>query len=303
VQLLLDHRVEAKMHGTYVKGIAKRLYRGKVYSTYMLHGTTSGRLASRNPNMQNITRGPHIRRIFVPAKQENVFLHTDYSQAELRVLSYLSGDTYFRDIFNGGERDLFEELTPVLYPEANKTTMSKEQWKELRIRVKAYVYGVGYGRSEFSIASEFGISPGAAREGMERFFEVIPEVVEFREETRKRVLSGEDLITPFGRHRRYTLITKENVKDIMNEALAFLPQSTASDMCLQALVEVRKETRGLAYVRNTMHDALLLECHPNDVPQVTEIVERNMIESAKSIVGDYVKFAVETTTGKNWGEV
>lgn len=303
IETLLRHRREAKMHGTYVKGIAKRLYRGRVYSTYMLHGTTTGRLASRNPNMQNIPRESSIRRIFIPSKPDHVLLQTDYSQAELRVLSHLSGDNYFRRIFNDGTIDVFDDLTPILYPDADKASLTKEEWKELRIRVKAYVYGVSYGRSEFSIAREFNISVNEARLGMERFFEVIPEIVEFRNKTRESVLAGNDLITPWGRHRRYALITKENVDDIMNEALAFIPQSTASDMCLQAMGWTRKETRGLAWVRNIIHDAILLECHRDDVEEVQAITERNMIKSAESIVGDYVKFAVETTTGNNWGEL
>lgn len=303
VRVLFDHRREAKMHGTYVKGIATRLYGGRVFSTYMLHGTTTGRLASRNPNMQNIPRGSHIRRIFVPAKPDHVFLQTDYSQAELRVLSYLAGDAYFRDIFNAGNIDLFDDLTPILYPGAQKKNFTSEDWKELRIRVKAYVYGVSYGRSEFSIAQEFKIPVADALDGMNRFFEVIPEIVEFREKTRASVLAGDDLITPWGRHRRYALITKENVKDIMNEALAFLPQSTASDMCLQAMAWTRRDLKGIGWIRNIVHDSLLIECHKDDVDEVKEIAERNMIESARTIVGDYVKFDVDTKVGQNWGEV
>lgn len=87
----------------------------------------------------------------------------------------------------------------------------------------------------------------------------------------------------------------------MNEALAFLPQSTASDMCLQAMAWTRTELRGKAFIRNIVHDSILLECKKENVGLVTEVVERNMIESAKTIVGDYVKFAVETTTGDSWG--
>lgn len=303
VRLLLNHRREAKMHGTYVKGIAKRLYRGRVYPTFLLHGTVTGRLSCRNPNLQNIPRDSAIRALFIPAKPDNVFLQTDYSQAELRVLSYLARDNYFRDIFNAGDIDLFDDLTPILYPGANKSAYTAVAWKELRIRVKAYVYGVSYGRSEFSIASEFDISVKDARAGMERFFDVIPEIVSFREQTRQAVRDGNDLVTPWGRHRRYTLITPENESDIMNEALAFLPQSTASDMCLQAMGWVRQDTKGFAWVRNIVHDSILLECHPDDVKEVQEITERRMIESAQTIVGDYVKFAVESKIGKNWGEV
>lgn len=303
ISTLLTHRRESKLHGTYVKGIAKRLYGGRVYPTFLLHGTTTGRLACRNPNMQNIPRESSIRRLFVPSKPDHVFVQTDYSQAELRVLSYLAGDAYFRDIFNAGDIDVFDDLTPILYPHADKSSMTKEEWKELRIRVKAYVYGVSYGRSEFSIATEFGISVAEARAGMDRFFGVIPEIVAFRNETRAKVLDGNDLVTPWGRHRRYALITDENKQAILNEALAFLPQSTASDMCVQALTWTRPQLKGLGWIRNIVHDSLLVECHEEDAEEVTQIIETNMIESAKTIVGDYVKFAVESTVGKSWGDV
>lgn len=303
IRELLHHRKEAKAYGTYVKGIDKRLYHGKVHSSYLLHGTTTGRLSSRNPNMQNIPRDKKLRALFVASEPDNVLMQTDYSQAELRVMSFLAQDKYFRDIFNGGKIDVFDDLTPRLYPHAVKSEMSAAEWKELRIRVKAYVYGLSYGREPGSIAAEYNLPMKEARDGMNRFFEVIPEIVAFREKTREKVRNCEDLITPWGRHRRFHLLTKENMSAIMNEALAYLPQSTASDMCLAALVQVRQKTEGIATLRNTIHDAIVLECHKDNVPVVQEIVEREMIASAKLIVGDYVKFAVETTVGRSWGEL
>jgi DNA polymerase-1 len=303
VSLLLQHRREAKLYGTYVKGIKQRLYRGRVYSSYRLHGTVTGRLASRNPNLQNIPRQSSIRRMFVPAREGNVYVNTDYSQAELRVLCYLAGDNYFRDIFNRGDRDLFDELTPILYPHADKLTMEPAAWKELRIRVKAYVYGLGYGREAGSVASEFGIPLEEARRGMQAFFGVIPEIVEFRERTRASVLAGKDLVTPFGRRRRFGLITKENRHEIMNEALAFIPQSTASDMCLQAFTWAREELRGVAFIRNLVHDSILAECRAEDAERVAGVLDRCMVESAQTIVADYVRFATDYKIGNNWGEV
>lgn len=307
VQLLLTHRREAKLHGTYVKGIAKRLYRGRVYSTYLLHGSTTGRLASRDPNLQNIPRESSIRRIFVPSRPSRVFLQSDYAQAELRVLSYLAGDTYFRDIFNAGDRDVFDDLSEILYPFESVLYKAGEitdaHWKELRIRVKAFVYGLGYGREAPSIAKEFNLPMEEAFRLKREFFEVIPEIVAFQEETKAKVRAGDDLITPWGRHRRFHLITKENEKTTMNEALAFLPQSTASDMCVKALVWTRQETKGFAWIRNIVHDSLLVECEEEDVEEVKEITERNMLKAAELVVGDYVKFKVDTKVGKNWGEV
>ena len=303
VTLLLLHRREAKLYGTYIKGIAKRMYRGRVYPTFLLHGTTTGRLACRNPNLQNVPRESSIRSLFVPAKSENVFVQTDYSQAELRVLSFLAKDNYFRGIFNAGDRDLFDDLTPLLYPHADKSTMDYAAWKELRIRVKAYVYGLSYGRTEYSIAEEYSIPVEEAREGMAKFFEVIPEIVLYREQTRQRVLDGRYLITPWGRRRRFGLITDENKKEVMNEALAFTPQSTASDMCLQAMTWAREELRGTAYIRNIVHDSILVECAAGDAEDVAGVLDRLMLKSAESIVGDYVRFATESKIGNSWGEV
>lgn len=303
VELLLLHRREAKLYGTYIKGTAKRLYRGRVYPTFRLHGTTTGRLACRNPNLQNVPRESSIRRLYVPAKSGNVFVQSDYSQAELRCLSYLANDKYFRDIFNAGDRDLFDDLTPLLYPTADKATMAPAAWKELRIRVKAYVYGLSYGRTEFSISEEYGIPVGEARQGMQAFFKVIPEIVEFRERTRQRVLEGKYLETPWGRRRRFGLITDENKKDIMNEALAFIPQSTSSDMCLQAFTWARRELRGKAFIRNIVHDSILAECAPEDAEDVAQTLDRLMLQSAESIVGDYVRFATDYKIGTSWGEV
>jgi DNA polymerase-1 len=302
-EILLRHRRESKLYGTYVKGIRKRLYRGRVYPTFLLHGTTTGRLACRNPNLQNIPRESSIRRMFVPSKPDtHVFVHTDYSQAELRVLSFLAGDQYFRDIFATG-RDLFDELTPVLYPDASKDAMGPSAWKELRIRVKAYVYGLAYGRSEYSIASEYKLSTEEAKMGMHRFFEVIPEIVEFREKTRTDVLSGKDLVTPWGRHRRFWLITDENISNVMNEALAFLPQSTASDMTLLALTNLRPQLRGVGFIRNIIHDAMIVECKKEDAEMVGALMDKEMRLAAEHIVGDYVPFATETSIGSSWGDV
>ena len=181
--------------------------------------------------------------------------------------------------------------------------MSAAQWKELRIRVKAYVYGLSYGREAQSIAMEYKIPVKQAVQDMKKFFEVIPEIVEFREKTRQAVLDGEDLVTPRGRRRRFGLITKQNKASVMNEALAFLPQSTASDICLDALINLVPRFEGLAKPRNTVHDAIIVECHKDDEEEVKALMREEMLAAAVRIVGDYVRFDVESTVGQNWGEL
>jgi len=296
---LLVHRKETKSYGTYVKGLRKRVYRGRVFPTFNLHTTSTGRLSCRNPNLQNVTRGEKLRKQFVPVRPDHVFVSADYKQAELRVLTWLAQEPYFRDLFEDSSRDIFDELAPVLYGDIS--SLDKAARKELRIRIKAYVYGLGYGREAKSIADEFKITTSEAARGMRAFFGVIPKIVEFRDETRRKVDEGEDLINPFGRHRRFWLITPNNKHEVMNEALAFLPQSAASDICLDAFCHIRPTLRGFGWVRNLVHDSILVECHERDIEKVSGILRYHMLEAARKVVGDYVKFDIDITIGKNWG--
>lgn len=305
VDTLLVHRREAKLFSTYVKGIIKRLYRGRVYPTFLAHGTTTGRLSCRNPNLQNIPRESAIRQLFIPGKAGNVFVQADYAQAELRVLTWLARDEYFRAILNDPTRDLFDELTPILYPELpSKDQVPADLWKETRIRVKAFVYGLGYGRTEFSIAKEYKLPVKEAEKVKDRFFSTIPSIAQWQKDIKKQVYEGKDLITPFGRHRRFHLITQDNWKSIQNEAMAFLPQSTSSDICLDAMVHVRRDLRGSgAFIRNIVHDSILVDTPSDMASDISDLLNRHMVESAQRVVGDYVEFRTDVKVGNHWGQV
>ncbi len=301
---LLEHRGVQKEYGTYVEGIRKRLYGDRVYTNFLLHGTTNGRLSSRNPNFQNIPRRRALRRLFIPTRPGNVFIEGDYSQAELRILAWLARDTYFTRIFNEGKRDVFNELSEeVLFPQYPKDSTDEEFYKDLRVRVKAYVYGLAYGRTEYGIAPDIGITVSEARQDIRKFFAVIPEIVTWQKWVKEQVENGNDLISPFGRHRRFSLITDDNHDDVMREALSFLPSSTSSDVCLRAMCRVRQDTKGIAWVRNVVHDSILVECNKSEVDSVIEIMEKRMLESGQELVGDYIKFAVEFKVGKSWGDL
>lgn len=315
--MLLEYRKETKLADTYVTGVRTRLYKNRINSSYLLHGTTTGRLSSRNPNLQNIPRQSPIKKMYVASRPDNRMGNIDYSQAELRTLSYFAKDTYFRDIFNDPTRDVFNELVPVLYPGQSKPVNHPDKckcaecvlWKEERTMVKTYVYGLNYGRTEFGIAKGFGIPVEIAREHMTKFFSVIPEIVNWQKMIRNMVKNGEDLITPFGRHRRYTLITDENIKNIMNEALAFMPQSTASDCCLRAAINlngwIAENYTGdnIPHIFNLVHDSIMVEAHESEIDRVIQQAKTFMIESAEDATEHYVKFAVDYSIGKSWGEL
>lgn len=293
---LLRHRREQKLYGTYVKGIGQRTYRGRVYTTYMLHGTTSGRLASRNPNLQNIVRDKDIRRQFSVSKPNHVLIQADYKQAEGRIIATMAQDEYLKYVLSDPEIDIFNDLSDQLYGVGN--------WrKEVeRIRTKAYFYGTSYGRQAFSIATEFKMPVSEAERMLREFKALIPATVRWQEEIQRRVLNGEDLVTPFGRKRRFWLITRENRKDVLNEALSFLPQSTASDVCLGALVRLRPMLRGLGWIRLTIHDALVVECPEANLETVSNMLQ-SVMESEAAKYTTYVPFPVDLSIGKTWGDL
>jgi len=295
LEILLQHRLKAKRYGTYIKGIASRVYRGRVYTTYSLHGTTSGRLASRNPNLQNIVRDKPIKRQFTVSKPENIFVGADYKQAEGRVIATLAQDEYLRDIFSDTEADLFTALGRDLY---GQELLNADE----RVRVKAYFYGLGYGRQAHSIAAEWGMSVREAEEGLTAFMDLIPNVAKWQRSIREQILSGEDLVTTFGRRRRFWLITKENKQDVLNEGLSFLPQSTSSDICLSALIRLRPMLRGLGHLRLTIHDALYAECPEERKDEVGDLLRTVMEEEGRRWT-DYVPFAVDLSYGKSWGDM
>jgi DNA polymerase I len=295
VELLLQHRLKAKRYGTYIKGIISRTYRGRVYTTYSLHGTTSGRLASRNPNLQNIVRDKEIKRQFTVSKPGNIFVAADQKQAEGRVICTLAQEPYLRDIFSDTSRDLFDEMGRDLY---GKDVFTKDE----RVRIKAYFYGLGYGREAYSIAAEYGMSVREAEEGLRAFMDLIPNVKAWQQRTRQLILDGEDLVTSFGRRRRFWLITRENQKDVLNEGLSYMPQSIASDITLAALTRLRPMLRGLAFLRLTIHDALVAECAEERREEVGHLLSTVMVEEGAKWT-DYVPFAVDLSYGKNWGEL
>lgn len=297
VKALLRYRRQHKLYSTYIAGIRKRMYRGRVYTTYMLHGSTSGRLASRNPNLQNIVRDKEIRRQFGVTRPENVLIQADYKNVEARVMTFLAQDEYLRQILSNPDPDykFFNELSDQLY--------GSGKWgKEEYIRTKAFFYGIGYGRESWSVAKEYNLSASEGEKLYRGFTNLIPDVMRWQEGIKAHVLSGKPLVTPFGRHRRFWLITDQNKREVMNEALSYLPQSTASDICLSALIRLRPMLRGLGFIRLTIHDALVVECAETRTDEVSKLLSTVMAEEGTKFT-DYVPFPVDISVGKNWGDL
>lgn len=303
---LLKYRGESNLLSTYLIGNRDKAYNGKLYPTYLLHGTTTGRLSCRNPNLQNIPRTSPIKEVFIPSHEDWDLCNTDYSQAELRTLSFLARDTYFRDIFNDGTIDVFDNLTTEIYSGVTKDNTDPATWKEYRTLIKTFVYGLSYGRTAYGIAKGFNMPVDQAEKHMKKFWSVLPEIKAYTSHIKRQVRDGHTLVTPYGRKRSFPMISKENINDVENEALAFTPQSTASDMTLTAMINAINQFKELGMrsrVVNIVHDAIMYETPKNETQDAIKIIERAMLKSADDVVNGYVKFAVETSIGKNWGEL
>jgi uracil-DNA glycosylase family 4 len=315
LEALLAYRKAAKTNGTYIKGIRKLVWRGRVYPTVLVHTTVSGRTSQRRPSLQVIPHAEEIKRQFTVADYQEwrykssykdpgdwlLLTEFDYKQIELRVLCWLAQEPYLRDIFADPSRDLFGELANIVKPErSSRTTMHP---KDRRNIVKAFVYGLAYGREYQSIADEFAIPVHEAMRMQREFFEVIPNVVAFREKVKRDAVAQNDLVTPFGRRRRFWLVTRENRKEIQNEACSFYPQSIASDICIQAFNVLRPRLKGKARCRNLVHDALFWECKEADLAYVAHTVTSAMQQSAYDVMGDYVRVDIDAEVGRTWGDM
>lgn len=185
-QLILDIRAITKMDGTFVTGLAKKVTpQGTVHPSFLIHGTTSGRLSARSPNSQNIPRADQIKRQFVARSDSRTLVGVDMSQAELRVLTWLAKEELTRDIFNDPTRDLFVELCRSMFPDlfsGHPDSFVKKH--PIRPLVKGFAYGIAYGRTAAGIAAdpEFNMTVQEAQKHMRTFEKTVPNIIGYLED-------------------------------------------------------------------------------------------------------------------------
>lgn len=271
----------------------------KIHPQYSQHTTVTGRLSGRNPNPQNWPRPSNEEqraiRNLVRARPGHVLVGADYSQGEFRIVAWLSGAKWALDVFNDPKRKIFREFAETFYgPDFND-----EQYT----RMKNVTYGSFYGGSAEHLATYSGNLLETKK--LQRFLlrEACPEIGKWQFDTRYRVIKlGETLQTVYGRKRRFwtdTLKTKAATKAVENECLAFVPQSTLSDLnCESACVLVEE---GYA-VRILVHDAIYVEVPESDIAgaekYITEVMER---VAAERLPG--VRIPAEAHHATHWGNV
>lgn len=295
VRQLRAYRKEAKLYGTYVKGFLLREFEGRMHGNFLIHGTTTGRMSCKEPNLLNAPREGQskysIKRAFIP-DEGCVWVQADLKTAELRVVGIEANCPWLIEVLSNPERDIHGEVATQRY--------GPDFTKNQRVRAKAVVFGLGYGREAASIAVEFDIPVPEAVAVVETFFELIPEVRAWQEDIKRRVWTGEDLTTRFGRQRRFHLITKDNKADVGREALAFVPQATVTDITHRAAYTLWKQYG--VDIRLLVHDSILANVEPSEARGTAELMREVMMETALQY-SDKIPFFVDTSIGENWAEL
>nr|MDD3523671.1 DNA polymerase [Candidatus Cloacimonadota bacterium] len=251
-----------------------------------------------------------VKRQYVPKRSGHVLVQVDYSQAEFRTMVWLAQEDSLREVFNDPSRDVFTELCIMMFP--GFTELNQKQRVEIRTLIKTFAYGIMYGRTPHGIAADpkFGMTVSEAEQHYLLFKKQIPNIIEFQESVVARVERGEELETPFGRRKRFYLIAPMNRSDVHNEAMAFMPQSIASDLCIAGGIESQQEFnranalgQASAHIINIVHDALYAEVAVSDVEWAVSVMNKAMVGAAEKVTGGYVDFATDAEVGPSWGEL
>ncbi len=302
-RLIVEYRKFGKLKSTYVDALPKLIHpkTGRIHTSYNQTVTATGRLSSSNPNLQNIParteEGKLIRKAFI-APEGYLLLSADYSQIELRVLAHLSKDRTLIEAFKNGA-DIHRQTASHLFgiPE-------NEVNDSLRSKAKAINFGIIYGKREYSLSRELGITPKEAKEFIDNYFEKLPEVKEFIDKTIENAKKEGFVKTMFGRIR-YVPEFKSNNFNVRQQgeriAINTVIQGTAADIIKIAMVNLHKRLKKElldAKMIMQVHDELIFEVKESDVENLKRIVKEEMEGAAKLDV----PLTVNIATGKNWEE-
>ena len=301
--LMLEYREYAKIKSTYIDALPRmRAEDGRVHTSFNEMVTTTGRLSSSDPNLQNIPVrtdfGRQIRTCFVPLNAGEVFVSADYSQIELRLLAHLSGDEHLIASFNSGEDFHASTASRVFGVPMDDVT------PQMRSRAKAVNFGIVYGQQAYGLSQSLRIPFYEAKEMIDRYFEVHPGVRAYLDDVVAQAHKDGYATTLFGRRRYIPELKAKNAaqrgfgeRTAMNHPM----QGTAADIIKLAMRQVQDElvARDLgARLMLQVHDELDLSVPESEVEEVSDLLTSVM----ESVVELSVPLLVDVSAGANWAE-
>lgn len=314
IDALLAYRYAAKVIGSYITNVRRKVGEdGRIHPYYLPHGAKTGRLSAKGPAIQTMGRDSGIKRALVAAPGCKI-ISCDYSQAELRTVAEIASDEAMIAAFQPGAPDFFDDLMTKIWPDEFPTIESYEEFKHehpktaknRRALVKSVVYGLGYGRGVKAIATALEQPIDNAQHVVDQYLGAYPGLRDWQTRVRHSVgrkEEGDERRTKFGMTYNPLFIADANYASTQNEALAFVPQSTANDICLHAAVEVNKKVGQYgAKIVGLVHDAIYVECPEENIKECGTVMEREMSKAA-TLVFNRVPFVAEAEVGNNWEEV
>ena len=300
IKKILKHRKFSKLYRTYLLGIAKRVNRKteRVHTEYLIHGTVSGRLASANPNMQNIANEVDIKNLFVAPEGWKI-IDADYKQLEYRVfINYAKDKKAYEDLRTG--LDVHRLIASKTLHKRFEDVTDKE-----RSHAKGVTFGLLYGMATETLAKEYNMSYSEASKFVQNFFMMYPKAKEWRDNLRESLRKNGEVVNLYGRRRRLPAIFS-NVQELcaraLREGFNSPIQGGAADItnyCLVRLYHYLVDNGYKARPILQVHDSIVLEVPDKEVIEVAKIVEEQM---TKDIPGVTVPLAVDVRVYQRWGE-
>ncbi|MGC8864937.1 MAG: DNA polymerase I [Bacteroidales bacterium] len=301
---ILDYRELIKLKSTYVDTLPQMINprTGRIHTSYNQAVTSTGRLSSTNPNLQNIPvrteRGREIRRAFIPRNPDYILLAADYSQIELRIIAHLSGDQAMQDAFRFGF-DIHAATAAKIF----KVPL-EEVTREQRRAAKSVNFGIVYGISAFGLSQNIGISKREAQQIIDEYFRQYPGIKAYMEKSIEMARQKGYVETLMGRRRYLPDIhsANANMRGFAERNAINAPiQGSAADMIKMAMINIHQELRNRnlsSWMVLQVHDELVFD------------VRRSELEVVKPLVHDLMKNAlplcipveVDVNTGENWLE-
>ena len=300
---ILDFRQYGKLKSTYADGLANAAdENGKVHTSFRQALTTTGRLSSTEPNLQNIPvkteLGREFRKFFVAGGEDYVLLDADYSQIELRLLAAISGDEAMTEAFLSGYDIHSATAMKIFGVSADEVTI------DLRKRAKAVNFGIVYGMGDFSLAADLKISRMDAKNYIDGYLGAYPKVSEYLKTVVAEAKQNGFVTTLFGR-RRYIpeLSSSKKMEVAFGERVAMNSpiQGTAADIIKLAMVNIDRKLKEKGYDARLIlqvHDELIIESHKDCATEVRELMQTEM----ENAVRLSVPLTVEIAEGASWYE-
>ena len=302
-KVLLEHRTLSKLKSTYTDKLPNQIssLSGKVHTSFHQAVTTTGRLSSSDPNLQNIPirteDGRRIRQAFEPSNG-NKFISADYSQIELRVMAHLSKDPGLLSAFQEGE-DVHSKTASEVFNVDIEDVSS-----DLRINAKAINFGLIYGISAFGLGKQLGITRNLAAEYMAMYFEKYPGVKQYMESTKESASQNGYVETLFGRRLYLKEINANNAlrRQASERAAINAPvQGTAADIMKIAMIrmyQALEKEKSEARIILQVHDELILDTPEKEIDRVIELTTEAMKEATLLDV----PLEIDIGIGDNWDQ-